>query len=87
VNNILSNSEQYILILSRYDLVACTLLKPKEILPVKSAVDSLINKHLPKSFYAGLNNDQRLRMLVEHWQRAIEVNQQLEEKLSKLTRL
>ena len=42
----------------------------------------LIEKHLPSTFYAGLSSEERLKMLVKHWRRAIEVNQELEEKLS-----
>ena len=43
---------------------------------------NLIEKHIPKTFYAGLSSEGRLKMLVEHWQRAIKVNQELETKLS-----
>ena len=40
----------------------------------------LIEKYLPKTYYAGLNSEYRLKMLVESWQRAITVNQELEAK-------
>ncbi|MCK9543760.1 MAG: hypothetical protein M0R03_17205 [Novosphingobium sp.] len=42
----------------------------------------LIKKYLPKTYYAGLSSEERLKMMVEGWQRAIKVNQELEEKLS-----
>lgn len=35
---------------------------------------------IPSTFYAGLELEERLKMLVNHWQRAIEVNHQLQEK-------
>ena len=43
----------------------------------------LIKKYLPKTYYAGLSSEERLKMLIKHWQRAIKVNQELEEKISK----
>ena len=33
----------------------------------------LIKKYLPKSFYAGLDSEERLKMLIKHWQRAIKI--------------
>ena len=44
----------------------------------------LIKKYLPKTYYAGLSSEERLKKMVEDWQRAIKVNQELEEKLSSL---
>lgn len=44
-------------------------------------MNDLIKKHLPKTFYAGLGSEERLKMLVKHWQRAIEINHQLEQML------
>jgi hypothetical protein len=43
----------------------------------------LIKTHIPETFYAELPDEERLKMLIKHWQRAIKVNQELEEKISK----
>lgn len=44
--------------------------------------DSLVSAgNMPETFYSGLNASMRLKMLVDHWQRAIKVNQELEEQL------
>ena len=37
-----------------------------------------IESIIPATFYAGLELEERLKMLVSAWQRAIEVNQQLQ---------
>ena len=55
-----------------------------EAVVVPKIAEEIINKYLPDTFYAGLNSEERLKMLVKHWQRAIEVNHQLEEKISNL---
>jgi len=39
---------------------------------------------IPVTFFAGLSFEERLKMLVRHWQRAIIVNQSLEKELTKL---
>ena len=44
----------------------------------------LIKQILPQTFYAHLNSEDRLKMMVEHWNRAIQVNQELEERLNGL---
>jgi len=45
----------------------------------------LIKEILPETFYADMCSEDRLRMMVKHWNRAIKINQELEEKISNLT--
>ena len=54
-------------------------------LAVKNIMEDAITEHdqeiesiIPATFYAGLELEERLKMLVSVWQRAIEVNQQLQ---------
>jgi len=41
----------------------------------------IIEKYLPKTFYTSLSSEDRLRLLVNHWQRAVKLNQEMDEAL------
>ena len=41
----------------------------------------LIKAHLPKTYYADRDSEERIKLFVEHWQRLVKVNQELQEKV------
>ncbi len=44
----------------------------------------LIKKILPKTYYADRGSEERIKLFVEHWRRLVKVNQELEEKVSRV---
>lgn len=44
-------------------------------------MEDLIKKILPKTYYAELDSEARLTMIVEAWRRLIKINQELEQKI------
>lgn len=59
--------------------IKITVLLISKIIDIKE--NMMIKKYLPKTFYAGLNNKDRLKMLVKHWRNVIVVNKKLEQQL------
>ncbi len=46
--------------------------------------DQELESIIPVTFYAGLGFKERLQMIVEHWQRGIKINHELENELTEL---